>query len=268
MVLVDSHCHLDFEAFDVDRSRVIERAFSEGVETIVNPSIDLENATKVVGLAEEFENVYAAVGVHPNSSTHWNDECLKAIKGWARNPKVVAVGEIGLDYFRKMAPFALQKEVIWAQLKLAAELELPVIIHNREAEQDVIEILMDWYEDLVRDGSPLADRPGVLHSYSGNRDMVKRAVESNFLIGFTGPITFKNAVGTREIAAAVPIENILIETDSPFLTPHPYRGERNEPERVKLIAEKIAEVKQIPFSSVATTTTANAQRLFGFGEKR
>ncbi|MGH2582190.1 MAG: TatD family hydrolase [Anaerolineales bacterium] len=266
--MIDTHCHLDFESFDADRPRVVERALEAGVGMIVNPSIDLENATKVIVLAEEFESVYATVGVHPNSSIHWNEDSGKAIKDLSKNPKVVAIGEIGLDYFRERAPHELQKEVVRAQLKLAAELELPVIIHNREAEQDVIEILMDWCEDLVRAGSPLAERPGVLHSFSGSREMADRAVDANFMIGFTGPITFKNAEGAREIAAAVPIENIFIETDSPFLTPHPFRGERNEPARVKLIAEKIAEVKQIPFETVGAATTENAQHLFRFEDKR
>jgi TatD DNase family protein len=267
-VLIDTHCHLDFEQFDEDRLAVVTNARRAGVGIILNPSVDLENSASVLALTAKFDGLYAAIGVHPNSSTSWTDESKAKLKELAQDKKVVAIGEIGLDYYRDKAPKPLQQKVLREQLVLAAEMELPVIIHNRESSEDVLAMLLDWQTELMRASSPLAERPGVLHSFSGDLAVAEKAAAAHYFIGFTGPLTFKNAPVLQEIASVIPIENILVETDSPFLAPHPLRGKRNEPANVKLVAEKLSEIKELPFEQVATITTANAQRLFRFGERQ
>ena len=262
-MLIDTHCHLDFEAFDADREEVLKRATEAGLGFILNPSIDLENYSQVVALTEQNEMLFAAVGVHHNSSTTWTEDTRAKLKRLTAHKKVVAIGEIGLDYYRDAGPKTVQHSVLEAQLELAAEVELPVIVHNREASEDVLAILLNWQAGLQRSGSPLAKRPGVLHSFSGDREMAEKAIAA-FCIGFTGPLTFKNAPELQSLAAELPLDHILIETDSPFLSPHPLRGQRNEPARVKLVAEKLAELKQITFEEVAKATTENAKRLFRF----
>lgn len=234
------------------------------MEIILNPSIDLQNSAAVVKQAAMDPSLFAAVGVHPNSSTTWTEETPAALRQLAAVPKVVAIGEIGLDYHHKDAPPDVQKRALLAQLELAQELELPVIVHNRESSADVLAMLLDWQASLLRAGSALADRPGVLHSFSGDREMAEKAIAASYFIGFTGPLTFKNAPDLQALAKDLPLENILLETDSPFLTPHPHRGQRNEPARVALVAEKLAELKGLSAAEVANATTANAQRLFRF----
>jgi TatD DNase family protein len=266
MTLVDTHCHLDFDSFDADRTDVIARAVAMGVSRMLNPSVDLENSANVIQLAETFGPVNAAVGVHPNDCQEWNSDTVTKLKELAQNRKVVAVGEIGLDYYWKKAPKDLQISVFQAQLELAAELGLPVIVHNREAGEDALDILLKWQASLEEMNSPLASRPGVLHSFSGDRQMADKAVAASFFIGLTGPLTFKNAKSLQEIATGLPLENLLIETDSPFLSPHPERGQRNEPAKVKLVAEKLAELKGLAYTEVETATTFNAERLFRFAE--
>lgn len=267
-MLIDSHCHLDFPAFNGDRPDVLARAALAGVGIILNPSIDVANSAQVVELAEQHETLYAAIGVHPNSSPSWAAGSETELKKLAGKEKVVAIGEIGLDYYRDSAPRDLQKQAFGRQLELAAELDLPVIVHNREASEDVLSMLLNWQADLARSGSPLAERPGVLHSFSGDATLAEKAIAAYFFIGFTGPLTFKNALELQALATSLPLENILVETDSPFLSPHPLRGQRNEPARVKLVAEKLAELKGLAFDEVAATTSANAQRLFRFGERQ
>jgi TatD DNase family protein len=265
----DRHAlHLDFAAFDGDRAEGIARAGQAGVGIILNPSIDAANAARVVELVEQQETLYAAIGVHPNSSTGWDAGSELELKKLAANKKVVAIGEIGLDYYRDAAPKEVQHSVFERQLELAAEMELPVIIHNREASDDVLGMLLDWQAGLMRAASSLAERPGVLHSFSADVATAEKAIAAHFFIGFTGPVTFKNAPELQAIAAALPLENMLVETDGPFLSPHPLRGQRNEPARVKLVAGKIAELKGLSFDEVAAVTTANAQRLFRFGERQ
>jgi TatD DNase family protein len=267
-VLIDTHCHLDSEVFDTDRDEVLARATEAGVTALLNPGTNLQTSASAVQSAEKYENLFAAVGMHPNDSTQWGAESAGELSELARHPKVVAIGEIGLDYYWDKAPKNIQQQVLQEQLALAAELELPVIVHNREAGADVLKMLMDWQADLVLAGSSLAERPGVLHSFSGDRATAESAVAAHFLIGLTGPLTFKNAKELQEIAADLPLENLLVETDSPYLSPHPQRGQRNEPAKVRLVAEKLAELKDLPFSDVAAASTANARRLFNFGRRR
>jgi TatD DNase family protein len=265
-VLVDTHCHLDFDAFDTDREAALARALDAKVEIVLNPSTDLENSVGVLALAHKHAAVFAAVGVHPNDSMEWGGGSKDRLKQLAAQRKVVAIGEIGLDYYWDKAPKDVQHKVLREQLDVAAEMDLPVIVHNRESSEDMLAILLEWQAGLQRSGAPLAERPGVLHSFSGDITMAEKAVAANYFIGFTGPLTFKNAAETQRIAAALPLDHILTETDSPFLTPHPHRGQRNEPAHVHLVAEKLAELRGISFDEVADATTANARRLFRFEE--
>jgi TatD DNase family protein len=266
-LLVDTHCHLNFDLFDQDRDQVVARARQAGVECIVNPGVDLETSRSAIQLAARYPEVYAAVGMHPNDIREWDELALDQIKALAAQPKVVAIGEIGLDYYRDHTPHDLQKQVFRQQLELAATLGLPVIIHSRNASPqnqgailDILDILETWQAGLGKHFSPL----GVLHSFSAGLDAARNAIKLNFLIGITGPVTFRNAPELRSVVQQLPLENLVIETDAPFLTPHPYRGKRNEPGFVKLVAEKLAEIHELPFDEVAFITKKNAGRLFNW----
>jgi TatD DNase family protein len=261
-VLVDSHCHLNFNSFDADRPQVFARARKSGVRKLLNPGIDLLSSQAAVELAQSEELVYAAVGLHPNEANNWQSDTIERLRQLSTNQRVVAIGEIGLDYYRDRAPAGLQRQVFQAQLALAGELGIPVVVHNREATGDVLGMLLEWQRGLEAARSPLAERPGVLHSYSDSLEHALRAVAQKFYIGFAGPVTFRNASELQQIAATLPLEHILVETDAPFLAPHPYRGKRNEPAHVRLVVEKIAELRQIEFAQIASITTANAKRLF------
>ena len=267
-MLIDTHCHLDYEDFDADRHDVLARAVDAGVSAVLNPGLDLHNSARVLLLAEHYEILFAAVGVHPNDSLGWGADSMTALKELAQHPKVVAIGEIGLDYYWDKAPKPVQLEVFRQQLQAAAELGLPVIVHNRDAGDDVMMMLTEWQAKLQRDNSPLAERPGALHSFSGNSHQAEAAIAAHFYIGLTGPLTFKNARDLQQLAASLPLDKLLVETDSPFLSPHPQRGQRNEPAKVRLVAEKLAELKGLPFDEMAATTTANARRLFHFGAQQ
>lgn len=256
--LVDTHCHLDFDRFDEDREFVIERAVAAGVRRIVVPAIDLDNIQKVLSLADEYDPVFAAIGIHPNSSADWREEWLGRLRMKADHPKVVAIGEIGLDYYRDWSPPSRQKIAFSAQLSLAGELGLPVIVHNRQADADVIQIL----ERAKRKWSQLK---GVLHSFSSSWETAATALEMGFYIGFTGPITYKNANELRDVAARIRLDRLLVETDAPFLAPQQFRGKRNEPAYVIHVAEKLADVRSMALDEIARQTTANAERLFGKG---
>ena len=254
-MLIDTHCHLDFERFNEDRHTVIQRAIQAGVQRMIVPGIDLRNCTAVLKLTEQYEGVYAAIGVHPNSTAQWQDDWIDELRQLAGHKKVVAIGEIGLDNYWDKSPQTTQRWALRAQLKLAAELNLPVIIHNREADEEIIRVLAE---------SPLAGRTsaGVLHSFSGNWGTAHAALQMGFYIGFTGPLTFKKSVELRWVASQVPDDRILIETDAPFLTPEPYRGQRNEPAYVAQVAAQLAEIKNVKTAVIARQTTENAMRLF------
>ena len=266
IILTDTHCHLDFAAFDSDRELVIRRAQDAGLERMLNPGIDITTSQAALKLAEQHDEIYAAVGIHPNSALSWDGDTCSELEELASHSKVKAIGEIGLDYYRNGAPVEVQRAVFAAQLNLAAKMGLPVIIHYREACDEMMIILDGWVNDLNNNQSNLANMPGVLHSFSGNLEMAEWAVARNFFIGFTGPVTYRNADLLRQVVAKVPLENILIETDAPFLTPHPFRGKRNEPAHVGLIAGKIGELRTIEMNAVAQASTRNAARLFCWSE--
>jgi TatD DNase family protein len=268
-LLVDTHCHLDFETFAGDRENVLKRARKAGLTRILDPGIDLSTSQAAVALARDYPEVYAAVGVHPNSATVWDGGTLDKLRALARKPKVVAIGEIGLDYYRDRAPHHIQRRVFRQQLELAAELGLPVVLHTRNASPqdqrattDALAILAEWQAGLPSRAPALVERPGVLHSYGGALDSALQAVERGFMIGITGPVTFRKAEELRLVVISLPPESLLVETDAPFLTPHPHRGRRNEPAHVRFVAEKIAEIHSLPLETFARITTANAERLF------
>jgi len=249
---IDTHCHLDFENYDEDRESVVQRSIKNKIEAIISIGTDVETSAKSIELAEKFATVFAAVGIHPNETSDANKNSIQKIYDLSSNPKVVAIGEIGLDYYRDYAPVDIQKELFRTQLKMAREKELPVIIHNRQAHSDV-------YDILVEEKS--TDLKGVLHSFDGDIHFLDSVLAYNFYISFTGVVTFKNA-NYNELIKHVPLENLLLETDSPFLTPVPFRGKRNEPSYVTYVAEKIAEVKDISIEELAKITTENAHNLF------
>jgi len=262
MYLIDSHCHLDFPQFDNDREAVVQRAREAGVEIIINPGADLESSRRAVALAECYPEVYAAVGVHPHQAKSVTDEVVAELRRLAAHPKVVAIGEIGLDFYRDLSPRDVQRQAFRQQLALAAELDLPVIVHSREAHDDVMAILTEWLRDskLKAQSSKLK---GVLHAFSGDRAMAERMFELGFCVGIAGPVTFLNAHRLRALVRELPLERLLIETDAPYLAPHPYRGKRNEPARVALVATAVAELHGMAETAVASQTAANARRLFG-----
>lgn len=255
-MLVDTHCHLDFERFNGDRDAVMEIAEESGVLRVIVPAVDLENAPAVLALADRFPAVYAAVGVHPNHAAEWQDGWVAELHRLARHDKVVAIGEIGLDYYWDRTPKETQHRALNAQLALAAELELPVILHNREADADILRLL---------DASPVSDRdrPGVLHSFSSSWAVAEQALAMGFYLGFTGPVTYPSADELRAVAARVPLDRILVETDAPFLAPQARRGRRNEPAYVTFVADQIAELHEIKRSTVDRVTTENVASLFG-----
>lgn len=257
--MIDTHCHLNFESYDEDLPAVLERATQAGVTRVLNPAIDVPSSQIVTSLVKTYPQVYAAVGIHPNSSADFAPAMLDEITTLAANPKIVAIGEIGLDYYRDYSSRERQIEAFEAQLALAARLKLPVIIHNRDASEDVIAILETWVNTLPAE---IKDRPGVLHSFSAPKIIAERALAAGFYLGFTGPITYKNADDLRRIATRVPLDRLLVETDGPFLTPTPYRGKRNEPAYIPIIVQRLAALHVVPVEQMAQATTDNAIRLF------
>lgn len=264
MRLTDTHCHLDFSHFDKDREQVIAQAEKAGLERILVPGIDVFSSKVAIRLAEKYSFIFAAVGVHPNSGKTWNNSTLTELKSMAHHPKVVAVGEIGLDFYRDSTPQNLQKKIFMDQLEFAFEFGKPVVIHCREAFKVVLKLLTEWQSQLKEAINPLAERPGVMHSYSGNVNQVNILMKLNFYIGISGPVTFINAHELRKVISEVPLDRVLIETDSPYLTPHPYRGKRNEPAYITYIAERIAQVRRKPPIEIGEITSNNSAKLFNW----
>jgi TatD DNase family protein len=252
-MLFDTHAHINALQFEEDREEVIQRALDEGVENIVVVGFDNETITGAMELAEKYDFIYAAVGWHPVDAIDMTDDDLRRIEELASHPKVVAIGEMGLDYHWDKSPKDIQKEVFRKQIQLAKKVNLPIIIHNRDATNDVVTILKEEKAEEVG---------GIMHCYSGSLETAQQCLDMNFYISFGGPVTFKNAKQPKEVAKEVPLDRLLIETDCPYLSPHPLRGKRNEPAYVKFIAEQIAELKEISYTDLAHKTTANAKRLF------
>jgi TatD DNase family protein len=298
VLLTDTHCHLDFHKFDEDRGAVIERAEKAGLVRILIPALSLTSSLSAIKLAGSHPMLYAAIGVQPNESLTWTENTIQDLRALVRphplslppgergeppspfgrgaggEGKIVAIGEIGLDYYWEAAPHDHQQRVFRAQLDLAAELELPVVIHLREKDdadhgpcaEDAMNTLESWVAGLGTDKEALRKNPGVLHSFSGSLETAQRGIGLNFCIGITGPVTFKNARQKQEMVAQLPLEHLLIETDAPYLAPHPHRGKRNEPAFVYEIADKIAQLQSRSQEEVATITTKNAAQLFSWGD--
>lgn len=273
-MLTDTHCHLDFNKFDGDRESVIQRARQAGVTRILIPALDLESSRSVIQLAETYSNIYAAVGFHPTDLDTFSEKSFEEMQRLASHTRVVAIGEIGIDYYwvKEREERAFQIETLTRQLRWAASIHKPVVLHMREEEDawfgqasvDLLNILSEWHRELKVMKHPLAEKPGVLHSFNGNLETAQKAIAMNFYIGVTGPVTYKNADEKRNIIKQLPLTKLLIETDAPFLTPVPHRGKRNEPEFVTYIADKIAELHGTTREQVAEITATNAARLFGW----
>lgn len=253
-MLFDTHVHLNARDFLEDRDETIKRAREAGVEYMTVVGFDRETITLAMEIAEQDEKIYAAVGWHPVDAIDMTEDDLKWIEELSQHPKVVAIGEMGLDYHWDKSPHDIQKEVFRKQIRLAKRVGMPIIIHNREATEDVISILEE--EDVKEIG-------GIMHCYSDSTAYIDRILAMNFHISLGGPVTFKNAKLPKEVAVEVPLDRLLVETDAPFLAPHPNRGKRNEPAYVKIVAEKIAELREMPYEELAKATTENALKLFG-----
>ena len=253
-MLIDAHCHLNDEQFNSDVDTVISRAHDAGVKTIINAGADVESSRAAVSFADRYKSIYAVVGIHPEHAASFDENTLKAIRELAQHRKVIGIGEIGLDfYWENNPPRDVQEHALVAQLDLAKELGKPVVVHDRNAHVEIMNIIAQ------HNGT----RRGMLHCFSGDLAMAQQAIDLGWYISFAGSVTFKNAQALQEIARTLPLDRIIIETDSPYLSP--LRGKRNEPANVVLVAKKIAELKEIPISSVEQTTTENIARLFGLG---
>lgn len=251
--LADSHAHLDFSDFDGDREKVLERATQAGLKLIINVGFDLETSQKSIALAEKYPFVYAAAGIHPHDAAKAPEDFLQRIEEMASHPKVVALGEMGLDFYRDCSPRPVQKDVFRGQLRLARKLNLPVIIHDRDAHEEVMQILEE--EGLPAKG-------GVMHCFSGNLELARKAVAKGLYISFAGPVTYAKNSTLCQVAVELPLERILLETDAPFLTPVPLRGRRNEPAYVSFVAEKVASLRGATGEKIGRATLENALRLF------
>lgn len=251
--LFDSHAHLDDNRFSTDRDEVILRMRKNRIAGVINPGSDFISSQKAVAIAKQYPEIYAAVGTHPHDATEITKLLIEEYRKLAAEPKVVAIGEIGLDYYYDNSPRDVQKKALAMQLDLALDLNLPVILHNRESDGDMLEVLTP-YKGKLR---------GVVHAFTGSVEMAKRFIDLGFMLGIGGVVTFKNARRVVESVQAIGIEHFLVETDSPYLTPHPHRGERNEPSMVRLVVQKISELKGLEEDYVAAYTKANTIELFG-----
>ncbi|MFQ6014447.1 MAG: TatD family hydrolase [Anaerolineae bacterium] len=258
--MIDTHAHLDLPQFDNDREEVIGRALETGVTQIVTIGINLESSQAAIALAEDYPFLYATVGFHPHDASGLNDTALDELWQLAQHPRVVAIGETGLDYYRDYSPRDAQRRAFELQLALAREVGKPVIIHSRQAHADVMEILQAWAAGHATDRAL-----GVMHCFSGKLEMLREVLSLGFCISLAGPVTFTNARHPLEVARNVPLDRLLVETDAPFLTPHPHRGKRNEPAYVRLVAKAIADIKGLTLETVASATVHNAHHLFGLG---
>ncbi|WJP97752.1 TatD family hydrolase [Macrococcus bovicus] len=253
-MLIDTHVHLNADQYDEDLQPVIDRALEAGVDRMIVVGFDEKTITRTMELIEQYDFIYGVIGWHPVDAIDFTENNYNWIKELATHDKIVAIGEMGLDYHWDKSPKDVQKSVFRRQIALAKELKKPIVIHNREATQDVVDILKE--ENAAEVG-------GVMHSFSGSKEICDEILKLNFIISLGGPVTFKNAKQPKEVAQHVPLDKLIVETDAPYLTPHPYRGKRNEPAYVKLVAEQIAELRGISYEALAAATTQNAERLFG-----
>jgi TatD DNase family protein len=256
-MLIDTHAHLFFDNYKDDIDEVIARAKETGVDYIVIPATDLKTAREAISLAEKYEQVYATVGVHPHDSKDWDESLIPEIEKLAKHPKVVAIGEIGLDYYYDFSPQDQQIKAFKSQLDLAIKMELPVVIHNRDSDGDMMDIIQSFC------GSGLKAQ---FHCFNGSLDDAIEFMKMNHFISFTGNITFKKSDGLRDILKHIDLNHLMLETDSPFMTPVPYRGKRNEPANVTFVAKQVAEVHKVTIEEIGKITSLNVFRFFGIGK--
>ncbi|OGX61513.1 MAG: hydrolase TatD [Paenibacillus sp. RIFOXYA1_FULL_44_5] len=253
-MLTDTHTHLDAEQFDQDRSEVIQRAYEQGVTRMINVGFNRETIPSTLQLTQDYDFIYGIIGWHPVDAIYMKAEDLDWIEELARNHnKVVALGEMGLDYHWDTSPRDVQEKVFREQIRLARKLSMPIVIHNRDAHQDIVRILREEKAE---------DVGGVMHSFSGSWETAQMCMDMNFYLSFGGPITFKNAKQPKEVVSKVPMDKLLMETDSPYLTPQPFRGKRNESLYVKYVAEEAANIRGVTLEEIAKITTENALKLF------
>lgn len=252
-MFIDTHVHLNADQYEEDVEAVIQRALDAKLEKMVVVGFDRKTITKAMELAEQYPFVYAVVGWHPVDAIDCTEEDLAWIESLAAHPKVVGIGETGLDYYWDKSPKDVQQELFRKQIRLAQKVKLPVIIHNRDATADVVRILKEEEAEITG---------GIMHCFGGSVETAKECIQMNFMISLGGPVTFKNARTPKEVATEIPLDHLLIETDAPYLAPHPNRGKRNEPAWVVLVAEEIARLKEMPVEEVARQTTANALKIF------
>ncbi len=254
-MLIDSHAHLNAALFSEDLGNVIQRAKDAGVSKIVNVGFNRETIPGSIAIAEQYDFIYSTVGWHPQDAKDMTDGDIVWIEELCKHEKIVAIGEIGLDYYWDTSPKDIQQRVFREQIHLARKLKLPIIIHNRDAHQDLLQIMKEEKASEVG---------GIMHCFSGSWEIAKQCMEMDFSISFGGPITYKNAKQPQEVLAQIPLDRLLIETDCPYLSPHPFRGKRNEPGFLKIIAESAALIRGIELEQLAYHTSSNANRIFGF----
>lgn len=259
MRLVDTHCHLDFADFDADREDAIKRAAVAGVIYMINVASSIEGSGKSVDLASKYDPIYASVGIHPHDAKEASDGALAGLRDLAKNKKVVAIGEVGLDYYRDLSPRSIQQDVFRKFIGLAKETTLPLIIHCREAQEDLLRILKEEATPPVN---------GVVHCFPSDKEFLRDVLDMGLHVSFTCNITFKNAPALRQmVKELVPLDKLLLETDAPFLAPETFRGKRNEPSYLTYLAQEIAGLKGITAEDIARVTSWNSKRLFGVGEE-
>ncbi|MBP7056151.1 MAG: YchF/TatD family DNA exonuclease [Candidatus Omnitrophica bacterium] len=256
MMLIDTHCHLDFDKFDNDRELVIERARAEGVARIINIGSTIEGSKRSVDLAERYDCIYASVGIHPHDSARVTDAAIAELKAMAKNKKVVAIGEVGLDYYHNLAPKDVQLGAFKRFIRLSDELDLPLVLHARDANRELLDMLKAERGKSIK---------GVMHCFSGDADILKECLDIGLYISFTCNLTFKNAEALRETAAYMPVERLLLETDAPYLAPQELRGERNEPSNLKFLVDVWSRILKLSRADIERITTHNAKNLFGLG---
>ena len=254
-MLFDTHAHMDDHAFDTDRAQLLQSLPQQGLELVMNPGCSLESSRNACALARQYDYIYAAVGSHPDVADEVNAAVLDEYRRLVRdNPKVKAIGEIGLDYHYEDIPRDIQKAAFRAQMALAAELDLPVIVHERDAHEDGMKIVEEF--PTVK---------GVFHCYSGSAEMAKWLIARGWYIGFTGVLTFKNARKAIEVASSIPIDRLVLETDCPYMAPEPFRGKRNDPGKLYRMAERLAQIRGMTVEEIHTITTENGKRLYRMG---
>jgi TatD DNase family protein len=254
-MIIDTHAHLQMKDYNSDRDAVLKRAKEAGVDYIINASFDLPSSQQAVKLAEEHENLFASVGVHPHDAKTLDDRAFDALRDLAKHPKVVAIGEIGLDYYRDLSPRPLQRIVFERQMLLAQKVGLPIIIHNRDSHDDMLAILK----------KNLNGMSGVMHCFSGDQDFADQCLGMGLYISFAGPVTYPNALVLQKVAGNIPDDRFFIETDCPYLSPQFMRGKRNEPSYVKAIAKKMAEIRHTTFPEISRISSSNAMNFFKIG---